>query len=95
MDRLEQFTALMSYIEDNPTVLAQHRDESKALLEQVEKSCLTQNAQDLSSAIDAFLALLLGDRAMRGFAPTGSQKAVEQFNSVHKATRSVLDKMQK
>jgi len=95
MNKLEQFTSLMRYIEENPGVLAQHADESKALLEQVDKSCLERNAQDLSSTIDAFLSLFMGDRAMRGFAPTESQKAVEQFNSVHKATRSVLDKMQK
>ncbi len=95
MNKVEQYTSLMRYIEENPAVLTEHADESRALLEQVEKSCQARNAQELSSAIDAFLSLFLGDRAMRGFAPAPSQQAVEQFNSVRKATRSVLDKMQK
>jgi hypothetical protein len=95
MNKVEQFTSLMRYIEENPGVLAEHAEESQALLEQVEKSCLARNARDLDDTIDAFLSLFLGDRAMRGFAPTPSQEAVEQFNSVRKATRSVLDKMQK
>jgi hypothetical protein len=95
MNKVQQYTSLMRYIEENPAVLAEHADEGRALLEQVEKSCLARNAQELSTAIDAFLALFMGDRSMRGFAPTQSQQAVEQFNSVRKATRSVLDKMQK
>ena len=95
MNKVEQYTSLMRYLEENPGVLAEHADESMPLLEQVEKSCLARNSQELGNAIDAFLSLFLGDRAMRGFAPTQSQQAVEQFNSVRKATRSVLDKMQK
>jgi hypothetical protein len=95
MDKTEQFTALMRYIEEKPEVLAQHSGEGKALLEDIEEACLTRNAQDLGKSIDAFLSLLMGDQTMRGFTPTASEKAVEQFNSVHKATRSVLDKMQK
>jgi hypothetical protein len=95
MDKLERFTALMRYIEENPEVLAQHGEEGKALLEQIEQACQTRDAQNLREGIDGFLSLLTGDQTMRGFAPTGSQQAVEQFNSVRKATRSVLDKMQK
>jgi hypothetical protein len=95
MDRIERFTALMRYVEDKPEVLAQHSGEGKALLEEIEQACLTRNAQHLGKSIDAFLSLLMGDQSMRGFTPTASEKAVEQFNSVRKATRSVLDKMQK
>jgi hypothetical protein len=95
MDKIERFTALMRYIEENPEALAQHSEEGQALLEQIEQACQTRDAQGLNEGIDGFLSLLMGDQAMRGFAPIGSQKAVEQFNSVRKATRSVLDKMQK
>jgi hypothetical protein len=95
MDKIEQFTAVMHYIEEKPEVLARYSGEGRVLLEEIEEACLTRNAQDLSKGIDAFLSLLMGDQTMRGFTPTASQKAVEQFNSVRKATRSVLDKMQK
>jgi hypothetical protein len=65
------------------------------MLEQIEQACLLQDAEALSESIDGFLDLLTGSDTMRGFTPVGSQKSVEQFNSVRKATRSVLDKIQK
>lgn len=95
MDKLEQFNALMCYVEDNPQVIAQYGEDGKRVLAQIETACLNQDAQALDKGIDRFLDLLMGDQTMRGFAPVGSQKAIEQFNSIQKVTRSVLDKMEK
>jgi hypothetical protein len=95
MDKVQQFTALMHYAEEDPGVLSRCGEIGKAMLEQIEQACLLQDAEALSVSIDGFLDLLAGSDAMRGFTPVGSQKSVEQFNSVRKATRSVLDKIQK
>lgn len=95
MDKLEQFNALMCYIEDNQQLIAQHGEEGRRILGHIEEACLNQDAAALDKGIDNFLNLLMGDQTMRGFAPVGSQKAIEQFNSIQKATRSVLDKMEK
>jgi hypothetical protein len=95
MDKLEQFTALMQYAAEDPGVLSRYGEIGKAMLEQIEQACLLRDAEALGESIDGFLDLLAGSDSMRGFTPVGSQKSVEQFNSVRKATRSVLDKIQK
>jgi hypothetical protein len=95
MDKVQQFTALMRYVEEDPGVLSRYGEIGKAMLEQIEQACLLQDADALSESIEGFLDLLTGSDTMRGFTPVGSQKSVEQFNSVRKATRLVLDKMQK
>lgn len=95
MNKLDQFNALMCYIEDNPEVIAPHGEEGEQVLSQIEEACLNQNVAALEQGIDSFLTLLMGERAMRGFSPVGSEKAIEQFNSIQKLTRSVLDKMEK
>ena len=95
MDKVQQFTALMQYVEEDPGVLSRYGEIGKAMLEQIEQACLLEDAEALNESIDGFLDLLMGSDTMRGFTPVGSQKSVEQFNSVRKATRSVLDKIQK
>ena len=95
MNKLEQFNALMCYIESNPEVIAGYGEEGKEILEQVEVACLNQDGEGLNKGIDDFLTLLMGEQTMRGFTPVGSQKTIEQFNSIQKATRTVLDKMDK
>jgi hypothetical protein len=95
MDKVQQFTALMRYVEEDPGVLSRYGEIGKAMLEQIEQACVLQDAEALSESVDAFLDLLTGSDTMRGFTPVGPQKSVEQFNSVRKATRSVLDKIKK
>lgn len=95
MSRLDQFNALMSYIEENPQILAEHGERGTQILRRVEEACLVQDAEALSDGIDEFTSLLMADQILRGFAPARSQKAIEHFNSIRKATRSVLDKMEK
>jgi hypothetical protein len=95
MNKFEQFNALMCYIENNPEVIARYGDEGRQVLEQVEEACLNQDGEALDKGVDDFLTLLMGEQTMRGFTPVGSQKTIEQFNSIQKATRTVLDKMEK
>lgn len=94
MSRLDQFNALMSYIEENPQILAEHGEKGTQILRQIEEACLVQDAEALSDGIDEFISLFMGDQILRGLAPASSQKPIEQFNSIRKATRSVLDKME-
>jgi hypothetical protein len=94
MNKLDQFNALICYIEENPEVIAPHGEEGTQVLSQVEEACLNEDVAALAEGIDSFLTLLMGEQTMRGFAPVGSEKAIEQFNSIQKATRSVLDKME-
>jgi hypothetical protein len=94
MNKLDQFNALMCYIEDHPEIIAPHGEEGRQVLSQIEEACVNQDVGGLTNGIDIFLTLLMGERTMRGFTPVGSEKAVEQFNSIQKVTRSVLDKME-
>jgi hypothetical protein len=95
MDPLEQFTALMSYFEEDPATLRQHGELGKAMLEQIEQACLLQDAEALSDSIDGFLSLLLDLDELGGLPTVECQKAAEQFSTVRQAARSVLDKMPK
>jgi len=95
MNKLEQFNALMCYIESNPEVIDRYGEEGRQVLEQVEQACLNQDGEALDKGVDDFLTLLMGKQTMRGFTPSGSEKTIEQFNSLQKATRTVLDKMEK
>jgi len=94
MNKLDQFNALMSYVEDNPQVIAPHGEDGEQLLNQIEEACLNQDVEALEKGIDSFLTLLMGEAKMRAFAPVDSQKAIERFNSIQKVTRSVLEKME-
>lgn len=95
MDKLEQFSALVCYVEDHPELMAHYSEEGKRILTQTEQACLDRDAEALATGIDDFLTLLMGQQLMRGFAPVRSEKAIEQFNSIQKPTRAVLDKMEK
>ena len=95
MDKLEQFNALVCYIEDHPGLMTRHSKQGTLVLSQIEQACLDRDANALATGIDEFLTLLMGEQLMRGFAPVRSEKAIEQFNSIQKATRAVLDKMEK
>jgi phage portal protein BeeE len=94
LNKLEQFNALMRYVEDNPQAISRQREEGRQILGQIERACQIKDAEALDKGIDCFLKLFMGDQTMRGFTPVGSQKAIEQFNSIQKATRAVLDKME-
>ncbi len=60
MSRLDQFNALMSYIEENPQILAEHGERGTQILRRIEEACLVQDAEALSDGIDEFISLLTG-----------------------------------
>ena len=51
MSRLDQFNALMSYIEENPQILAEHGERGTQSLRRIEEACLAQDAEALSDGI--------------------------------------------
>jgi hypothetical protein len=55
MDKAQQFTALMQYVEEDPGVLSRYGEIGKAMLEQIEQACLLEDAEALSESIDGFL----------------------------------------
>jgi len=94
MNKLNQFRALVCHVRDNPQVIAPHGEEGKRILSQMEEACLNEDVSALTEGIDSFLALLMGERTMEGLSPVDSQEAIEQFNSIQKVTRAVLDKLE-
>lgn len=51
MSRLDQFNALMSYIEENPQILAEHGERGTQILRRIEEACLVQDAEALSDGM--------------------------------------------
>ncbi len=94
MNRLDQFKALISYVRDNPQVIAPHGEDGKQILNRIEEACLNQDVEALEMGIDSFLTLLMGERTMRGFAHIPSDEVAERFNSIQKVTRSALEKLE-
>lgn len=93
MDKVERFTALITYVEENPESMARYGAEGVAVLDRIAAACAAQDALALDAGIDDFLALVASGQSTRGITPGKTATSVEQFNRIEKATKAVLEKM--